>query len=65
MEGEAGRAPSGGLRSCVCSRMGWGRHHHHHDDDEEDDDVDDDNIQVSNTIKLVQMTTLQPRKGDR
>ena len=27
--GEAGRAPSGGLRSCACSRTGWGRHHHH------------------------------------
>ena len=26
--GEAGRAPSGGLRSCACSRTGWGRHHH-------------------------------------
>ena len=26
---EAGRAPSGGLRSCACSRTGWGRHHHH------------------------------------
>ena len=25
-----GRAPSGGLRSCACSRTGWGRHHHHH-----------------------------------
>ena len=31
MGGEAGRAPSGGLRSCACSRTGWGRHHHHHD----------------------------------
>ena len=30
MGGEAGRAPSGGLRSCACSRTGWGRHHHHH-----------------------------------
>ena len=30
MGGEAGRAPSGGLRSCACSRSGWGRHHHHH-----------------------------------
>ena len=29
MGGEAGRAPSGGLRSYVCSRTGWGRHHHH------------------------------------
>ena len=29
--GEAGRAPSGGLRSCACSRTGWGRHHHHRD----------------------------------
>ena len=28
MGGEAGRAPSGGLRSCACSRTGWGRHHH-------------------------------------
>ena len=28
--GEAGRAPSGGLRSCACSPTGWGRHHHHH-----------------------------------
>ena len=27
---EAGRAPSGGLRSCACSRTGWGRHHHHY-----------------------------------
>ena len=27
--GGAGRAPSGGLRSCACSRTGWGRHHHH------------------------------------
>ena len=27
--GEAGRAPSGGLRSCACSHTGWGRHHHH------------------------------------
>ena len=26
--GEAGRAPSGGLRYCACSRTGWGRHHH-------------------------------------
>ena len=32
MGGEAGRAPSGGLRSCACSRTGWGRHHHHHGD---------------------------------
>ena len=31
MGGEAGRAPSGGLRSCACSRTGWGRHHHHHE----------------------------------
>ena len=30
MGGEAGRAPSGGLRSCACSRTGWGRHHHLH-----------------------------------
>ena len=30
MGGEAWRAPSGGLRSCACSRTGWGRHHHHH-----------------------------------
>ena len=30
MGGEAGRAPNGGLRSCACSRTGWGRHHHHH-----------------------------------
>ena len=30
MGGEAGRAPSGGLRSCACSRTGWGRHHHQH-----------------------------------
>ena len=30
MGGEAGRAPSGGLRSCACSRTGWGRHYHHH-----------------------------------
>ena len=29
--GEVGRAPSGGLRSCACSRTGWGRHHHHHE----------------------------------
>ena len=29
MGGEAGRAPSGGLRSCACSRTGWGQHHHH------------------------------------
>ena len=29
MGGEAGRAPSGGLRSCACSCTGWGRHHHH------------------------------------
>ena len=28
--GEAWRAPSRGLRSCACSRTGWGRHHHHH-----------------------------------
>ena len=28
MGGEAGRAPSGGLRFCACSRTGWGRHHH-------------------------------------
>ena len=27
---EVGRAPTGGLRSCACSRTGWGRHHHHH-----------------------------------
>ena len=31
MGGEAGRAPRGGLRSCACSRTGWGRHHHHHE----------------------------------
>ena len=30
MGGEAGRAPSGGLRSSACSRTGWVRHHHHH-----------------------------------
>ena len=30
MGGEAGRAPSGGLRSCACSRTGWGRHPHPH-----------------------------------
>ena len=30
MGGEAGRAQSVGLRSCACSRTGWGRHHHHH-----------------------------------
>ena len=30
MGGEAGRALSGGLRSCACSRTGLGRHHHHH-----------------------------------
>ena len=33
MGGEAGRTPSGGLRSCACSRTGWGRHHHHHEID--------------------------------
>ena len=33
MGGEAGRAPSGGLRSCACSRIGWGRHHHHQNKD--------------------------------
>ena len=31
--GEAGWAPSGGLRSCACSRTGWGRHHNHHHTD--------------------------------
>ena len=36
MGGEAGRAPSGGLRSCACSRTGWGRHHHHHHDTNQD-----------------------------
>ena len=47
MGGEAGRAPSGGLRSCACSRTGWGRHHHHHGGDWDDtgdggvDDTDD------------------------
>ena len=40
MGGEAGRAPSGGLRSCACSRTGWGRHHHHRDVDGDDDDSD-------------------------
>ena len=40
MGGEAGRAPSGGLRSCACSRTGWGRHHHHHS--YHDGDVGDD-----------------------
>ena len=38
MGGAAGRAPSGGLRSCACSRTGWGRHHHHHDYDSDDND---------------------------
>ena len=33
MGGEAGWAPSGGLRSCACSRTGWGRHHHHRSND--------------------------------
>ena len=45
MGGEARRAPSGGLRSCACSRTGWGRHHHHHQDDdgsEDDDGIDED-----------------------
>ena len=46
MGGEAGRAPSGGLRSCACSRTGWGRHHHHHHDGDvygdDDEDGDDD-----------------------
>ena len=40
MGGEAGRAPSGGLRSCACSRTGWGRHHHHHHRDGDDRDGD-------------------------
>ena len=42
MGGEAGRAPSGGLRSCACSRTGWGRHHHHdagYDEEDGDDDI--------------------------
>ena len=42
MGGEAGRAPSGGLRSCACSRTGWGRHHHHHHDGDRDDVDRDD-----------------------
>ena len=25
-----GKKLGGGLRSCACSRTGWGRHHHHH-----------------------------------
>ena len=54
MGGEAGRAPSGGLRSCACSRTGWGLHHHTttmmtmvtiiNDDDHDDDDVEDENF---------------------
>ena len=39
-DGEAGRAPSGGLRSCACSRTGWGQHHHHHHDSGCDNDDD-------------------------
>ena len=53
MGGEAGRAPSGGLRSCACSRTGWGRHHHHHhhgDDSGSEKDGDDDSLSV--TIEL-------------
>ena len=41
MGGEAGRAPSGGLRSCACSRTGWSRHHHHHDRNVVEDNGDD------------------------
>ena len=49
MGGEAWRAPSGGLRSCACSRTGWGRHHHHYGDDNNyDDDDDDDNEDYDN-----------------
>ena len=36
--GEAWRAPSGGLRSCVCSRTGWGRHHHNSNEDNDNHD---------------------------
>ena len=49
MGGEAGRAPSGGLRSCACSRTGWGRHHHHNNDVDGSDDIDgsdDDNNDI-------------------
>ena len=45
MGGEAWRAPSGGLRSCACSRTGWGRHHHQEawcDDDKAEEAWRDD-----------------------
>ena len=48
MGGEAGRAPSGGLRSCACSRTGWGRHHHHHDGGGGQDNKDNKNNDVDN-----------------
>ena len=39
MGGEAGRAPSGGLRSYARSRTGWGKHHHHlHDSGDNGED---------------------------
>ena len=58
MGGEAGRAPSGGLRSCACSRTGWGRHHHHHHDCDNDFGVNagGDNYLIIN--KLVMITLM-------
>ena len=50
MGGEAGRAPSGGLRSCACSRTGWGRHHHHYDSDDNDDDNENEVLASSKLI---------------
>ena len=41
---EAGWAPSGGLRSCACSRTGWGRHHHHHGGADDDYVVDIEDV---------------------
>ena len=53
MGGEAGRAPSGGLRSCACSRSGWGRHHHHQVDGDRTMDGADCDDEVHGNEKIV------------
>ena len=55
MGGEAGRAPSGGLRSCACSRTGWGRHHHHHQSFDDDDDDDGGMSALMMMLKIMMM----------
>ena len=54
MGGEAGRAPSGGLRSCACSRTGWGRHHHHHHSESDaESDADTESVVVDESADSV------------